>query len=191
MIARATSSLCRRSTSSLFLRLLVRNSLIVNAGNVHLSCRSLLLQIVEIVVSLVILLLSVGQVLATQLKGISEAVLNHDVRTKPEPDFAASVRHFGFGPDIVTHKVISVDLLVITVMFLLQEDYHLERALNLRNLALQAGLLADHRAFHELILLVKLIKLSKQVLLAVLVNPGLNIVDEDGSRNFPVDCTRL
>jgi len=131
------------NAGSLIASLLVGDALVVDASDVDLHSRGLLLQVIKVIFSLGELDLRVGEVLAQKHDRVGEVVLNHDIGAQPEADFATGVRQFRLSPDVVRNQEVSLHLLIVTVVLLLEHGDHLEGALDLGKLALEGGLLAD------------------------------------------------
>ena len=71
------------------------------------------------------------------------SVFDHDVRAEPETDLAGVVGDLGLGPDVVRDEIVRFHFLAVPVVLLFQHGNHLERPLDLGQLALKASLLAD------------------------------------------------
>ena len=90
-----------RNLAIFSLFLVVQHALVVNTGQVDLSCGNLVLEEVDVILSLLNLGLSVHKVLPQKFYGLVIGVLHHHVRTQPESNLARSVRDLRFRPYVV------------------------------------------------------------------------------------------
>ena len=98
--------------------LLIGDADVIHAGNIHLHCRCLLLEVIKVIFSLSELSLGIGQVLAQENERVLKVVLDHDVGAQPKTDFASIIWNLSLRPDIIRDQEIGINFVVTPIMLL-------------------------------------------------------------------------
>ena len=98
--------------------LLIGDADVIHAGNIHLHCRCLLLEVIKVIFSLSELSLGIRQIPTQENERVLKVVLDHDVGAQPKTDFASVIWNLSLRPDIIRDQEIGINLAVTSIVLL-------------------------------------------------------------------------